>query len=126
MSHSGLCRSVLCRSVLCRLVLCHSALCRILGYVVQHNVHSALCRIRHYVAFGIMSFGIVLFAVKSFGLLSVYLVHSVIKTIFCKTFGDQKLFSVTLSQCNYTGVELKLHCTNAQSDIGLLNYCALN
>ena len=33
-------------------IMSHSALCRIRGYVVRHNV------VRPYVAFGIMSFGI--------------------------------------------------------------------
>ena len=42
MSHSGLCRSALCRI-------------------------RQLCRIRHYVAFCLMSFGIVLFSVMSLG-----------------------------------------------------------
>ena len=98
-------------------ILSHSVLCRIRGYVVWYYVvryyvvwyyvirhyvafwvmsFSIMC-IRHYVAFGIMSFGIVLFSVMLFGLLLVYLVHSVIKTILSKTFGDQKLFSVTHS-----------------------------
>ena len=53
-------------------LLC-TVLCRIRYYVAFGvmsfgiMLHSALCRIRHYVAFCLMSFGIVLFSVMSLG-----------------------------------------------------------
>ena len=45
---------ILSHSGVCRLVLCHSGLCRILGYIVWYYV------IRDYVAFWVISFGIML------------------------------------------------------------------